>query len=87
MSPVRAGSNSPPGSIPCCLQGEQGTTAWVSSFSYFLNLSPLNSQNLCRCECIYTCVYTKGWGRGEREEINTWFIYLDLYKGREIKSV
>lgn len=38
------------------------------------------------CMYTYICVSIEGWGRGKREKVNTWFIYLDLYKGREIKG-
>lgn len=31
-------------------------------------------------------MYIEGWGRRQREKVNQWFIYLDLYKGREIKG-
>lgn len=39
------------------------------------------------CRCVFTCVYMEGWDRGEREKVDTWFIYFDLYKGRKPKSV
>lgn len=94
-SPVRPGIKWSPGSIPGNLQagGSEGPLLQGSSFPYLLQLDVLSCQNLCKnlsvstCACVstYMCVY-RGMGKGQRERVNTWFMYLDFYKGREIKG-